>query len=293
MAGHPPEWFDAQYNNRARVSNSAVLLDRWARASAMSRAQLPGSRLDLVYGDEPAQRLDLFPAQTEQRSPAPVLVFIHGGYWRALDKSDLSFVAPAFTDEGALVIVPNYGLCPAVSMTHIPLQLTQALAWVWRHAAEFGGDPNHIILVGHSSGGHLATMLACCDWKSVAPDLPRQLIKGVLSISGLHDLAPLRQSPYLQTDLRLDADAVRRLSPVNFPAPEAPCYCVVGGAESEEFRRQNGLLREAWGPRAVPLCEEIPRLNHFDILHDLANPEGRSHALARRLLELRWYSGLL
>lgn len=289
---HAPEWFEAQYNNRARVADSAAILARWTQASALSRARSVGL-LDLPYGESLLERLDVFPAQTEHSAPAPVLVFIHGGYWRALDKSDHSFVAPVFTDEGALVVIPNYGLCPDVSMERIPLQLAQALAWVWRHAAEHGGDPNHIVLVGHSAGGHLAAMLACCDWKAVAPDLPRQLVKGVLSISGLHDLAPLRHAPSLQADLRLGSDSVRRLSPVHFPAPEPPVYCVVGADESEEFRRQNGLLQAAWGHKAVPVAEELPGCNHFSILHDLADPEGRSHRLARRLLDLRWYSGLL
>jgi arylformamidase len=291
MAAAPPAWFDAQYNNRARVPESSAIMARWSEASRLVREQSPEAQLDLAYGAEPAERLDLFPAATAQA--APVLVFIHGGYWRALDKADQSFLAPVFCDEGALVIVPNYGLCPGVSMEHIPLQLTRMLAWVWRHVADFGGDPNQIVLAGHSAGGHLAAMLACCDWKAVAPDLPRQLVKGVLSISGLHDLDPIRRAPFLQGDLRLDARAVRRLSPVHFPAPDAPVYCVVGAAESEELRRQNGLLRRAWGAEHVPHCEELAGLNHFDILHDLADPEGRSHRLARKLLDLRWYSGLL
>lgn len=293
MADHAPEWFDTQYDNRARVADSAQILERWTRAAQLSREKSV-CRLDLAYGRHASERLDLFPAQTEHSALAPVLVFIHGGYWRALDKADHSFLAPVFTDEGAMVVIPNFALCPGVSMEHIPLQLVQALAWVWRHAAEHGGDPNQIVLVGHSAGGQLATMLACCDWKAVAPDLPRHLVKGVLSISGLHDLEPLRHAPSFQRDLRLDTDAVRRLSPVNFPAPdETPVYCVVGAKESEEFKRQNGLLRQAWGARSVPVCEEVPGLDHFSILHDLANPEGRSHQLARKLLELRWYSGLL
>ena len=291
MSSASPQWFDEQYNNRARVPDSASIMARWTEASALSRELSPQAKLDLAYGAAPSERLDLFPAQVDQ--PAPVLVFLHGGYWRALDKSDHSFIAPVFSDEGALVIVPNYALCPAVSIEHIALQLCQALAWTWRHVADYGGDPNRIILVGHSAGGHLAAMLACCDWKAVARDLPRHLVKGVLSISGLHDLAPIRRTPFLQADLGLDARAVRRLSPVHFPAPQAPIYCVVGAQESEEFRRQNQLLRQAWGESVVPHCEELPGLNHFDILRDLVDPQGRSHQLTRKLLDLRWYSALL
>lgn len=289
MTRRSPAWFDAQYNNRARVADSAVLLDRWARASALVREQSV-CHLDLPYGEGPMERLDVFPADG---TGAPVLLFIHGGYWRALDKSDHSFVASAFADEGALVVLPNYSLCPSVGLERIPLQLTQALAWVWRNAARFGGDPNRIILAGHSAGGQLAAMLSCCDWKSVASDLPRHLVKGVISISGLHDLAPLRRSPYLQADLKLDADSARRLSPIHYPAPDTPLYAVVGADESEEYRRQNRLIRQAWGPRAVPVCEEVAGCNHFDILHNLVDQQARVHQLTRKLLELRWYSGLL
>ncbi len=104
---------------------------------------------------------------------------------------------------------------------------------------------------------------------------------------------PVRRTPFLQGDLRLDARSVRRLSPVNFPPPAGmPFYAIAGADESEEFRRQTRVIQQAWSRRAVPVCEEIPGSNHFTILHDLADPQGRSHHLLRRLMGLRWYSGL-
>ncbi|WP_269632635.1 alpha/beta hydrolase [Pelomonas sp. BJYL3] len=289
MSEHSADWFESQYNNRRRVPEAEVLLQRWAEASALVREQAR-CQLDLRYGAGPRQRLDVF---SDSVAKAPVLVFIHGGYWRALSKEDLSFVAPGFTSEGAVVVIPGYDLCPEVSMERIPLQLAEALAWVWRHVADYGGDPNHIVLAGHSAGGHLAALLSCFDWKSLAPDLPRQLVKGVLSLSGLHELEPLVHTPFLQADLRLDEASARRLSPVHQAPPDSPLYAVVGGAESEEFKRQCRLIQEAWGPQAVPVVEEVPGYNHFDLLYDLVAPEGISHALARRLLDLRWYSPLL
>ncbi|MDI4633519.1 alpha/beta hydrolase [Pelomonas sp. V22] len=289
MARPTEAWLTAQYDNRARVPEAAVLLRRWAEASSLARSQTE-CRLDIAYGEEPGETLDVFPTPTPG---APVLVFIHGGYWRALDKSDHSFVAPVFADEGALVVVPNYALCPTVSMERIALQMARALAWVWRHAAEHGGDPNRIVVAGHSAGGHLAAMMSCCDWKAVGIDLPRDLVKGALSLSGLHELAPLMRTPFLQRDLRLDAEAVRRLSPVNFPAPASPLYALVGSEESEEYKRQAEVLREAWGARAVPVCEEVAGCHHFNIVHELCDPESRVHRMARHLLGLRWYSGLL
>lgn len=291
----PSAWFDAQYNNRARVPESAEILARWAEASALVRERA-NCRLDVRYGPDTKQALDVFqPDPAFAGGFAPVLIVIHGGYWRALDKADYSFLAASFTDEGALVIVPNHDLCPEVSIERIAMQLTEAVAWTWRHAAAHGGDPSRIVLIGHSAGGHLATMLSCCDWKRVGNDLPRRLVQGAMSVSGLHDLAPLSRAPFLQADLRLDAAAVRRLSPVHFPPPSTPqtLFALVGEQESEEYHRQNRLIRDAWGARAVPVCEALPGCNHFTVLHDLADPQGRAHQLARQLLGLRWYSGLL
>lgn len=288
-------WFDEQYDNRARVADSAHVLARWAEASELVRRQARCS-LDIPYGPGPRQTLDVFaPDAAFATGFAPVLVVVHGGDWRALDKSDYSFLAASFADEGALVVVPNHDLCPAVGIERIAMQMTQALAWVWRNAAAHGGDPSRVVLAGHGSGGHLATMLSCCDWKLVARDLPRRLIQGTLSLSGLHDLAPLRQVSFLREDLSLDAASVRRLSPARFPPPAAPhqLFTLVGALESEEFLRQARLMRDAWGPRAVPVCETLPGCNHFTLLHDLADPQGRSHQLARQLLGLRWYSGLM
>ena len=283
MPQHDAEWLNAQYNNRARVPDAHEHLARWAQASALARQGM-SCQLDQRYGEHPAMTLDVFAADAPG---APVLVFIHGGYWRALDKSDHSFVAPAFVQAGAAVVVPNYGLCPAVGMDDIALQCAQSLAWVWRHAASFGGNRERIVVVGHSAGGHLAAMLLACRWQTLADDLPTQLLRGAMSISGLFDLDPLRRTPFLQTDLRLTPTLVRRLSPAFFPRPRSPLHALVGGLESEEFLRQNRLIREQWGPRAVPVCETLPGCDHFTSLHELVDGQGRAHQHACRLLGLR------
>ena len=279
-----PLWLDAEYNNRARVADHAQVLGRWAQASALVRGQR-GTHLDVAYGTGVGETLDIFLTAAPK---APVLVFLHGGYWRSLDKSDHSFIAPSFTADGALVVLPNYALCPAVSVEHILLQAAAAVAWVWRHAVQFGGDPSRIALVGHSAGGHLATMLLSCRWRELAADLPLQPVAGALSISGLYDLEPLRHTPFLQADLRLTPAAVARLSPAFFPRPKsAKLYAAVGLDESAEFRRQTALIRDVWGPTAVPVCETLPAVNHFTVLAGLADPAGRLHELALRLLGLR------
>lgn len=283
MARPDPTWLDAQYNNRVRVPAAPQILERWANASALARAQSEGV-LDIPYGTGPGETLDVFRTAAPD---APVFVFIHGGYWRALDKRDHSFVAPALVEAGAMVVVPNYALCPAVSIEHITLQMVQAVAWVWRHAREHGGDPRRIVVAGHSAGGHLAAMLLNCHWPQVAPDLPGDLLRSALSISGLFELEPIRHTSFLAPDLHLTAESARHLSPALLPAPSGHLAAVVGGDESDEFLRQNRLIREAWGERAVPVCEAVPGTNHFTVLHDLADANTRLHAIALQLLGLR------
>jgi arylformamidase len=280
-----PAWLDAQYNNRARVADSAVLLSKWAEASALAREGSRRKVLDLRYGDGASETLDVFPTDAPD---APVVIYVHGGYWRALDKSDFSFVAPSFVADGAMVVVPNYALCPAVTIEEIALQMVRAVDWTWRHAAAHGGNPGKIAVVGHSAGAHLAAMLLSCRWKQVGDHLPANPLSGALAISGLYDLEPLRHTPFLQDDLRLTPAQVARLSPAFFPRPKGgKLYAVVGGDESDEFLRHNQLIRDQWGPTAVPVCETVGGKNHFTVLDSLVDPKGRLHDLALRLCDLR------
>jgi arylformamidase len=282
-----PAWLDAQYNNRERVPNHAAVLQGWAEASALARRS-SAVHLDLPYGEGTAETLDVFLPTAADAHAVPVLIFIHGGYWRSLDKSQQSFIAPAFNASGALVVVPNYALCPAVSIEHIVLQMALAVVWTWRNASRFGGDPARIALVGHSAGGHLATMLLQCRWRELDAEMPSQPLQGALSISGLFDLEPLRHTTFLQKDLRLTPSSVGRLSPAFFPRPKGTkLFAAVGLDETDEFLRQNKLIRDVWGPTAVPVCETVPGADHFTVLNRLADPASRLHLLALRLLGLR------
>ena len=275
-----PDRLDIEYNNRARIPDHAQIFARWAAASALAREKSL-CHIDVGYGPDPSETLDVF---TSPRPNAPVLVFIHGGWWRSLDKRDHSFIAPAFTRAGAMVVVPNYALCPVVSIEEITMQMVRALVWVYRHAARYGGDPQRIVVAGHSAGGHLAAMLLSCRWQDVMPDLPTQLVRSALSISGLFDLEPLRRTPFLQADLRLTPASTARLSPVRFAPPQGRLMAMVGADESDEFLRQNQLIRTAWGADAVPVCEAIAGAHHLNILHALADPGARLHTLALQLL---------
>lgn len=278
-----PEQLDAQYNTRARVPDFAQHLARWQSDSDAARAAAAGrARLNLRYGPGPGETLDVFPAE---RPRAPVLVFIHGGYWRAMDKADHSFLAPAFNEAGVTVVIPNYDLCPKVTIPDITLQLVRALAWTWRHVGEHGGDPRRISVAGHSAGGHLAAMMLACFWQQVDASLPSDLVTHALSISGLHDLEPLRLAPSFQSDLRLSPEDALRASPARLPAPRlGRLDAVVGGQESEEFLRQNAMIRAAWGEARVPVAEALPGLNHFSVLEALVQPGTRLNQLAMEMV---------
>lgn len=280
MSRKSPAWFDAQYNNRARIPEHPAILRHWFDASMAARERHP-NLVEIAYGSAPRERLDVFPAN---RPGAPVLVYLHGGYWRALDKRDQSFVAPPFVDAGALVVLPDYDLCPVVTLEHIVLQTLRALAWVHRNASTHGGDPGRIVVAGHSAGGHLATMLLACDWQAVAPDLPADLVKSALAISGIYDLEPLRRAPFLSPDLGLTKALARRLSPISMPAPHGSLVTIVGADESEEFLRQAALIKTAWGSGTVVASEAVAQRNHMNVLHELCEPDSRTHDLALRLL---------
>ena len=283
---HSPQWFDSMYNNRALVPEHASHLTSWASRSAQARKE-ERCQLDLKYGEAAGETLDVFAAPGAN---APVLVFIHGGYWRSLDKADQSFVAPAFTREGACVVVPNYALCPGtpgqpVTVLDITLQMVKALAWTWRNIAQHGGDARRITVAGHSAGGHLAAMMLACVWKVYARDLPAKLVRNALSISGLHELESIRCTPFLQGSLQLTPAQVKAASPAWLPRPvSGKLTAVVGGNESPEFLRQNQLIQTAWGKSTVPVCETLPGLNHFSVLEALAEPGSRLNTLNLELL---------
>lgn len=283
-----PVWLGRMYNNRALVPDHARYFARWGESSRLARQNFD-CEIDLAYGDSAGEKLDVFPAARDpssKRDGAPVLVFVHGGYWRSLDKADHSFLAPSLSAAGACVVLPNYDLCPAVTIPEITLQMVKALAWTYRHAAEFGGDSNRITVVGHSAGGHLATMLLTCQWPHWAAELPADLVKNALSISGLYELESVMHTPFVKDDLRLTPAQVLQASPAWLPPPRhGQLYSVAGAEESSEFLRHNALIQKAWGKKVVPVREDLPGLNHFSIVDALAEPTHRLHALALQLLK--------
>jgi len=286
---HDPAWLERMYNNRALVPDHMDYLQRWAGDSAQVRASQP-CVLDVPYGTGTGEVLDIFPSARASDLGVPVLVFIHGGYWRSLDKSDHSFIAPPFTQAGFCVVVVNYALCPGtpeapVTIPHIVRQMEKALEWVWRHIASHGGDPRRVTVAGHSAGGQLAAMMLTSVWPLIGDGLPDGLVRNALSISGVHDLEPIMYTPMYQSVLNLTEQQVLQYSPARLLEPATgTLHCAVGADESPEFLRQNQLMQDAWGSHFVPRSVSLPGLHHFSIVDALAKPGHDLHHMAQNLL---------
>ncbi len=260
---------DREYNARATVPDFAAEMRRYQHASAAARAALPHAA-DLVYDPRSGMALDWFAGAPG----GPVLLWIHGGYWRALSKADQSCVAPAFVAAGIHVAVMDYALAPAVTLDEIVRQVRAACAWVQTHAAAHGADGTRLHVGGSSAGGHLCGMALATGWD--APPL-----RGAVALSGLYDLEPIRLS-HVNAWLSLDAAAAARLSPLrHIPGRPAPrLLASYGGRETAEFKRQTEEYAAAWraaGHGAVVLPQETR--HHFDLVLGLGeadDPLGRA-----------------
>ena len=238
-----------EYNNRELVPEHAAFFARWDELSARARSRMT-CYLDRRYGDAPGETIDIFPAR---KGDGTCLMFIHGGYWRALDKKDFSFLAPAWVDAGVSLAVVNYDLCPRVSVDEIVRQMLRASRWLWQNAEEYGMDQDRLYVGGHSAGGHLTAMLMAALWPVFDRSLPKDLWKGGLAISGLYDLRPLVEVDWLNADLRLDAESALRLSPAFLPpATRAP-------VDVRWRRRVERIPASECAPRQQPLALGVRR----------------------------------
>ena len=279
---HPASFYEQQYNARASIPDHPQLFQRWADASAVVRQTFPCT-LDLRYGAAVAEGLDFFPCG---QANAPLLVFIHGGWWRSLDKSDFSFIAPAFMQAGIDVAITNYTLAPAATIEQITLQQIHAVAWLYHHAADYGFDRTRIVLAGHSAGAHLAAMLMATLWPQVGPKLPVDLIKGGILLSGLYDLAPVMHADFVNGDLGLTPARSRALSPSRMPqSHRTPFFTAVGGRESDEFKRQNALIGQHW-KKAHAGDILLPEDHHLSICEAFASPTNALCTTAIALLNM-------
>jgi len=255
-----------EYDNRAKVADFAAIVAQWERDAARFRDQA-GGMLGLRYGDGPRQLMDIFGL-----SDAPVAMFLHGGYWQAMDRSYFSHLAGGLNAQGFTVAVPSYDLCPDVTLDRIVEEAREAATFLHRRTGR------QILAMGHSAGGHLAACLLATDW--AARGLPASLVPAALSLSGLFDLMPLLNVKE-GAALRLDALEATRLSPALWSRPDGHIHAVVGADEGAEYLRQSRAIAGAWGGT----WETVAGANHFSILAPLADPASGLVATALRLLE--------
>lgn len=263
--------YEAEYNNRARVPDHSAVMQRWRESAAAARIACPP--LQIAYGPGPREVMDLF-----QAGPgAPVAVFLHGGYWQALDKDWFSGLAPALLAHGVSLAIPSYDLCPTVRLGTILGQVRVACEAIRERTA------NRPVVFGHSAGGHMA---ACM--------LSEGRAAAALALSGVFDLAPLIQTS-LNAALDLDEREAAALSPIHWPVPNGSTPggtvldCIVGADESAEFLRQSRMMADHWASNGVETrYEALPGLNHFTVLDPLFDKESalvsRIAALARKLM---------
>ncbi len=275
---------DAQFTLDG-IADLPGTMQRRLDMSAQARSTVP-HRLKVPYGDRPEATMDLFlPPPTA--APAPVLVFIHGGFWRSLDAATFSFVGAAFAPRGALVAVLDYPLIPQVRMAEIVAHVRQAVTWLARNAGEHGGDPRRIHVAGHSAGGHITALCLDQAWQREA-DLPPRCIRGGLSISGVFELEPLRLSAQQDT-LGFTAEEADLWSPQRrIPQEAAPLIVAVGGAETQEFIDQSLDFAAAWSAASHDAqVHVVAGANHIDILTGaLARPGAPLHTAMLRQMGL-------
>jgi acetyl esterase/lipase len=258
------DWNDA-YNNRGHIPDADSFPPRWAAEAAAFRAravEAGRARLDIPYGTHSRERLDLFLPQGMAQG---MVVFVHGGYWRAFGKSDWSHLAAGALARGWAVAMPGYTLCPHIRVAGITREIGTAITAA---ARQLGGP---IRLAGHSAGGHLVTRMQCQD--APLPDAVADRLAGVISISGVHDLRPLLHTA-INDDLRLDiAEAAAESPALLRPREDVALTCWVGAAERPEFRRQNALLANIWtGCGVATRAVEEPGRHHFNVIEGLMAP---------------------
>lgn len=278
---YDPAQLDAQYNPRAVAPLFQILVDRWT-ADSDDTVKKFENKLDVAYGPSPAERLDIFPAAAPK---APIQLFFHGGYWRAMDKATNRFLARAFVPAGATTIFANYGLCPSVTMDELVRQTRGCIAWVWKNAASFGADPDRLFISGHSAGGHIVCNALGTDWEQFGA--PANVIKGVCAISGLYDLEPV-QRVFVNKELRMTPEQALRNSPLlHMPKNPTPLIMAVGALESDEWRRQTSDYVAAFRSRGWPVEHiVVAGHDHYSILEPLENPKHPLGAAIRRQMGL-------
>ena len=271
--------YEVEYNNRARVPEHPEIFARWTHEAELYRAEMlkdGRAELGLTYGSTPRQTVDLFLAPGHEN--APLATFIHGGWWRSLEPSMFSQMARGPNERGVSVAVVGYDLCPIVTIADIVEQMRRMCAFLWHR---FG---RHMTVYGHSAGGHLAAALLATDWRALYPKAPADLVPAAYSISGVFDLTPLLATS-VNADLRLDPAEARKVSPLFWPVAAGRIFdAVVGGLESNEFKRQSRTIVQTWQQNSAQArYEEVAGTNHFTVIDPLSDAQS---SMAARVADL-------
>ena len=277
-----PSRYDLLYNPRYSVTDFPLIGARWSESSIRSRLR-NDCYLDVPYGHGASEKMDIFLAKGPSKG---LLVFIHGGYWRAQDKSGYSFLADAITAAGITLAIPNYALCPTVEVRNIVMQMVQCLAWLYRNGGNFGAPADKLFACGHSAGGHLAAMMLACLWPDFAPDLPDDLVKSGFAISGLYDLREIVKVPSINADVGLTRSSAATVSPALLRPPGiARLYMAVGEKETGGFHEQQRIMARRW-EAAIASNLYCPDDNHFTVLDNLQCPQSTLFALLMQMMEI-------
>jgi len=257
----------AAYNNRAAVPDFPKIVEGWQRDAAAYREMMAKdgrSELDIRFGPSERQYLDLFHAK---ETDAPIALFIHGGYWRAMSPKEHSHLARGLTGNGVTVAVAGYDLSPQVSIAQIIEEMRAAVLFLWKR---FG---KRIMVYGHSAGGHLAACMMATDWPSLDNTAPADLVPAGYAVSGVFDLTGLVNTD-MNADFKLDEASARAASPLFWPAPQGRVLDIVVGAdELPEFIRLSHVMADSWGAAGVQTrYEEVPGTHHFNVVAPLADP---------------------
>ena len=264
--GATREWLDAQYDARALVSDPDAIFARWREDSGRLRAELgPDRRVGIPYGGDPRQHVVL---HLPVRTPSAVVVFVHGGYWQALDAATFDFLAAPFLERGVAFANVEYRLVPQVAMDDVVADVRAGVAELARRGPDLGVDTRRLAVTGHSAGGHLVAMLMAEDWSRHGLT---DVVGAGCAISGLYDLDPIRRT-YLNDVLGLSPEDAERNSPVHrTPTSRGPLLLTCGGDEPGEFDRQQRELAAAWDTVDVSILEQ-PDGHHFVAVERLAAP---------------------
>jgi arylformamidase len=272
---------DAEYDVEGIHPDFDAVVAQYLGLSEAARTTLE-ARFDMPFGPTRDEHVDLYPAG-DLAGARPVLIFIHGGYWRILSSKEFALVAPGPVAHGVDVVVSNYSLAPKVAIDEITRQSRATVKWVHEHAASWGGDPDRIYVAGHSAGGQQVAMLLETDWPGEY-GLPADVIKGGVAISGVFDLRPLPYTLYAPA-LQLSRRTIEVQSPIlREPRLGAPLLITWGANETREFRRQSEdylAACEAAGADARGWPQ--PGADHFQAILGLNTSDGD---LTRAVLEL-------